>query len=72
MNKKLICTSYNKLSDGTLQLRNNWIEEYSEDALINFNIKADISILPIKGISEILIGKLELPNTEIHIRIVKY
>jgi len=73
---QLICTSYNKLDDDSLQLRNNWIEKIENDEQLSelidkWNLPDDFKY-PSKGsISSILEGKMEL-GFPIHIRIVRF
>jgi hypothetical protein len=73
----LLCTTYNTQKDGSLQLRNNWSDEIPFDAelserLKNYNISM-VNKFPHKAgdISEILEGEFDLPDTVIHLRIVK-
>jgi len=72
----LICTTYNKV-DGRLQLRNNFTEQYPFDAQLSERLKAlNISFVekfPHKAgdISELIVNAFDLPDTEIHLRIVK-
>ena len=77
--KQLICTSYNKLPDGSLQLRNNWVEEYSKDKLLSwgidpfilFNTKGESFEYDNIGVSNIQEGMMrDIENVAIHIRIL--
>lgn len=73
---KLICTSYNETQNG-LVLRNNWMENCENDShlseLINKWELPDDFTYPSKGsISNILCGKMDLPNVQIHVRIIRF
>jgi len=79
----LLCTSYNVIEDEntitktSLILRNNWSEEiFTDTELIDFCDKFEIDTdfkYPSKGtVSPILIGKMEIDNVELHIRIVRF
>ncbi len=78
MNRQLICTSYNKLQDGSLQLRNNWIEDYNKDTLLLWNIdpfimedvKSNKFEFDNIGVSNIQEGLMDLDNVIIHVRIL--
>lgn len=75
MKYKLICTSYNTLSDGSLQLRNNWIEESNDEHLLEliekYKLPDNFKYPSINSISEILEGTMEI-GCSIHIRIVRF
>ena len=75
MKYKLLCTSYNTLNDGSLQLRNNWIEEADDAKLVELIEKWDLPEnfkYPHTGtISNIFEGTMEL-GFPIHIRIVRF
>lgn len=66
--KKLIITYYTIQENGSLILRNNWIEDYSESSLEHYNIPANTS--SVDGISNIIESPSELPNVIRHIRVV--
>ena len=75
MKYQLFCTSYNQLNDGSLQLRNNWIEETDNNNLLDLIEKWNLSenfIYPAKNsISPILEGTMDTGNP-IHVRIVRF
>lgn len=72
---KLICTSYNKIGD-TLQLRHNWIEELKNDKQLSeyldwHKLPTDFKYLRKGEMSDILVGEMDLPNVELHVRILR-
>jgi len=77
MKYHLLCTSYNILSDETLQLRNNWIEPCVDDQdlsdkLTSWEIDLNSFQYPPKiSISNILWGKMSIGNP-IHVRIIRF
>lgn len=75
MKYQLICTSYNQLNDGSLQLRNNWIEESDDnmlaDLIQNWNLPDDFAYPTKNSISPILEGTMDTGNP-IHVRIVRF
>lgn len=80
MTRILLCTSYNKLKDGTLQLRNNWTEEYDMTKLQAWNIEPKFMEdtegykyqFTDRGISPIQEGIMSLDDVVIHVRIINY
>jgi len=68
---KLVCTSYSETEYGLI-LRNNWVEDYSEDKLEKWGIEkyrlSDIN----QHMSDIMEGRMELPNTVIHVRFLSF
>lgn len=77
--KKLICTSYNKLSDGSLVLRSNWTENIQSDEqlidyLNNWNIILHLDrIKNLNKISDIFEGASNhVDNVKVHIRIITF
>ena len=75
MKYQLICTSYNELNDGSLQLRNNWIEESDDTNLVEliekWNLSNDFAYPSKNSISRILSGIMETGNP-IHVRIIRF
>ena len=71
----LICTSYNKLPDGSLQLRNNWTEQSDDTYLLEliekFHLPDDFKYPSTNNVSEILEGTMSI-GCPIHIRIVRF
>lgn len=73
---KLICTSYTE-TEQSLVLRNNWIEEVSDDKQMSeliekWQLPNDFPY-PQKGsISNTLQGKMDVENVSIHVRIVRF
>jgi len=76
MRYKLICTSYNELKNGRLQLRNNWIEDVPDDKELmeiieKWSLPDDFHYPTANSISNILEGEMETGNP-IHVRIVRF
>lgn len=76
---KLICTTYNQQGLGSLQLRNNWVEDVQNEGhllelLHKYEIYSTEDILTPaqKGISATMIGTFTIPYTEIHVRMINY
>ena len=75
MKYKLICTSYNTLSDGSLQLRNNLMDESNDEHLLEliekYKLPDDFKYPSTNSVSEILEGTMSI-GCPIHIRIVRF
>jgi len=77
MKYHLVCTSYNVLEDGSLQLRNNWIEpalDYNDlmNKLVNWNVDTNSFKYPSKrSVSNVIVGEMSI-GCPIHIRIVRF
>lgn len=73
MKYQLICTSYNELNDGSLQLRNNWIGETDNNNLLDLIEKWNLSenFKYPSSISPMLRGVME-GGFPIHVRIIRF
>jgi len=78
MKYQLICTTYTKQLDGSLQLRNNWTEPALKDEdlsniLDGYSVDLNLFKYPsVNSISEILEGILPASEHPIHIRIIRF